>query len=223
MPFVGAASVATMPFPRKLLTSDEEIVLDSRPHWIALVLPVLVTIALIVGVTVALVNIKGGGSGKGVLRWIVLGAALLIFLIYPVRRFIQWATSHFVVTTERLIHRSGLIAKRSMEVPLNRINDVRFNQGVFERMIGAGDLIVESAGERGQEVFDDVRHPEDIQKVIYERAEGYQGRFTGGPAAQAPPSVAEELQRLADLRDRGTITDAEFQAQKARLLGGSGG
>ena len=192
---------------------------DSRPHWIALVLPVLVTILLIVGVIVALINIKGGGSGKGILRWIVVGVAVVLFAVYPVRRFIQWATSHFVVTTERLIHRSGLIAKRSMEVPLNRINDVRFNQGVFERMIGAGDLIVESAGERGQEVFDDVRHPEGIQKVIYERAEAYQGRFTGAAGMQAAPSVTEELQRLADLRDRGTITEAEFQAQKARLLG----
>jgi uncharacterized membrane protein YdbT with pleckstrin-like domain len=216
----GAASVAPMPFPNRLLTSDEKIVVDARPHWIALVMPVLVTILLIVGVAVALANIKGGGSGKGILRWIVVGAALVIFIAYPVRRFVQWATSHFVVTNERLIHRSGLIAKRSMEVPLNRINDVRFNQGVFERMIGAGDLIVESAGERGQEVFADVRNPEQIQKVIYQQAEAYQGRFSGAPVAQGPSSVTEELQRLADLRDRGAITDAEFQAQKARLLGG---
>jgi len=192
---------------------------DARPHWIALVVPVIVTVLLIAGVAIALINVKGGGSGKGILRWIVLGVALVLFLIYPLRRFIQWATSHFVVTNERLIHRSGLIAKRSMEVPLNRINDVRFTQGVLERMIGAGDLIVESAGERGQEVFDDIRHPEEIQKVIYERAEAYQGRFAGAPAAPAAPSVSEELQRLADLRDRGVISDAEFRAQKARLLG----
>jgi uncharacterized membrane protein YdbT with pleckstrin-like domain len=172
-------------------------------------------------VVAARVSIHGSGGGKGVLRWIVLLVALVVFIAYAVRRFVQWATSHFVVTNERIIHRSGLVAKRSMEVPLNRINDVRFQQGVFERIIGAGDLIVESAGERGQEVFDDVRHPEEVQKVIYERAEAYQGRFAGGGAAGTPaPPVGEELQRLADLRDRGAITDAEFQAQKARLLGG---
>ena len=210
-----------MPFPRRLLTSDEEVVLDTRPHWIALAGPVAVTILLIAGVVAALVSIHGSGGGKGVLRWIVLLVALVVFIAYPVRRFVQWATSHFVVTNERIIHRSGLVAKRSMEVPLNRINDVRFQQGVFERIIGAGDLIVESAGERGQEVFDDVRHPEEVQKVIYERAEAYQGRFAGGgPAGTPAPPVGEELQRLADLRDRGAITDAEFQAQKARLLGG---
>jgi uncharacterized membrane protein YdbT with pleckstrin-like domain len=217
----AAASVADMPFPRRLLTSDEEVVLDTRPHWIAFVGPAAVTVVLIAGAITALVSIHGSGGGKGILRWIVVVVALVVFVVYPLRRFVEWATSHFVVTNERLIHRSGLVAKRSMEVPLNRINDVRFQQGVFERIIGAGDLIVESAGERGQEVFDDVRHPEEVQKVIYERAEAYQGRFAGtassGPVA---PSVGEELQRLADLRDRGAITDAEFQAQKARLLGG---
>jgi membrane protein YdbS with pleckstrin-like domain len=210
-----------VPFPRRLLTSDEQIVLDTRPHWIALAGPVAVTVLLIAGLVAALVSIHGSGGGNSVLRWIVVVVVAVVFVAYPVRRFVRWATSHFVVTNERLIHRSGLVAKRSMEVPLNRINDVRFHQGVFERIIGAGDLIVESAGERGQEVFDDVRHPEHVQKVIYEQAEQYQGRFAGGGAGvgSPAPSVGEELQRLADLRDRGAITDAEFQAQKARLLG----
>ena len=211
-----------MPFPRRLLTSDEKIVLDTRPHWIAIVVPALVTILLIAALAFGLVTIKPGGSGKTILRWILVAVVLVLFVAYPLRRFIQWATSHFVVTNERLIHRSGLIAKRSMEVPLNRINDVRFHQGVLERMIGAGDLVVESAGERGQEVFGDVRRPEAVQKVIYEQSEAYQGRFTAPAAPAAPPGVPDvsgELQRLADLRDRGVITDAEFKSQKARLLG----
>ena len=196
---------------------------DARPHWIALAGPVAVSIVLIAGLVAALVTIHGSRGANAVLRWIAIIVIVVVFLAYPVRRFVEWATSHFVVTNERLIHRSGFIAKRSMEVPLNRINDVRFNQSVFERMIGAGDLIVESAGERGQEIFDDVRHPEEIQKTIYERAEAYQGRFAGvSPDAgtgTGGASVGEELQRLADLRDRGAITEAEFQQQKARLLG----
>jgi uncharacterized membrane protein YdbT with pleckstrin-like domain len=211
-----------MPFPRRLLTSDEELVLDLRPHWIALVGPVAVTILLIAAVALGLANI----DTKAV-KWVIEGVAVVLFVAYPVRRFIQWVTSHFVVTNERLIHRQGLIAKNSMEVPLDRINDVRFHQNVFERMIGAGDLVIESAGTRGQEVFSNVRHPENVQKVIYERSEGYTMKMQGAAPAQAPaqapvppPSVTEELQRLADLKDRGAITEEEFQAQKSRLLGG---
>jgi uncharacterized membrane protein YdbT with pleckstrin-like domain len=203
-----------MAFPKKLLTSDEELVLDLRPHWIALVPPIFVTILLIAAVIVAYTQINGNGT----LKLVILGLAFLLFLIYPVRWFIRWVTSHFVVTNERLIHRAGLIAKKSMEVPLNRINDVRFEQNVFERMIGAGDLIIESAGTQGQEVFEDVRHPEEVQKVIYERSEEYQARGSFGHAPHEP-SMTEELQRLADLKDRGAITEAEYEAQKARLLG----
>jgi uncharacterized membrane protein YdbT with pleckstrin-like domain len=213
-----------VPFPRRLLTSDEELVLDLRPHWIALVGPVFVTLLLIAAVILGVANV----NTKGV-EWVIEGVAVVLFIAYPVRRFIQWVTSHFVVTNERLIHRQGLIAKNSMEIPLDRINDVRFHQNVFERMIGAGDLVIESAGTRGQEVFSNVRHPENVQKVVYERSEGYTMKMQGAipapaaaPAASAAPapSVTQELQRLADLKDRGAITEEEFQAQKTRLLGG---
>ena len=215
-----------MPFPRRLLTSDEELVLDLRPHWIALVGPVVVAILVIAAVILGVTHIHGHSGTRNILRWIVVGIGLVLLFAYSVRRIVRWATSHFVVTNERLIHRQGLIAKNSMEIPLDRVNDVRFHQNVFERAIGAGDLIIESAGTRGQEVFSNVRHPENVQKVVYERSEGYTMKMQGGgvaaPAAAPPavPSVTEELQRLADLNDRGAITDAEFQAQKSRLLGG---
>jgi uncharacterized membrane protein YdbT with pleckstrin-like domain len=203
-----------MAFPRKLLLEGEELVIDARPHWIALAGPVLATIAILAGVIAALVKIDNG-TGK----LIVAAIGLVLFLIYPVRRFIKWVTSHFVVTSQRLVHRVGLIAKGSMEIPLTRITDVRFDQNIFQRMIGAGNLIVESAGERGREVFDDVRRPEHIQRVIYERTQTADAQRAGGPVVQAP-STTEELARLADLRDRGVLTEEEFQAQKAKLLGG---
>jgi uncharacterized membrane protein YdbT with pleckstrin-like domain len=210
-----------MPFPRRLLTSDEELVLDLRPHWIALVGPVAATVVLVAAVIYAVAKID-----SNVAKLAIAAVAIVLFIAYPLRRFIQWVTSHFVVTNERLVHRQGLIAKNSMEVPLDRINDVRFHQNVFERIIGAGDLIIESAGTRGQEVFSNVRHPENVQKVIYERSETHTMKMQGGgqapvmPAAPAAPSTTEELQRPADLKDRGAITEEEFQAQKARLLGG---
>ena len=143
-------------------------------------------------------------------------------LYYPARAFVAWITSHFVVTSDRLIHRQGLIAKRSMEVPLEAINDVRFSQNILERMVGSGDLVIESAGERGQEVFSDVRRPEFVQKTIYEMGERNQDRMTSGRPGPTAPSMTTELQRLADLRDRGVLTEQEFQEQKARILRGAG-
>jgi membrane protein YdbS with pleckstrin-like domain len=204
-----------MAFPRRLLSENEELILDLRPHWIALVGPVAVTLVVVVAWVILL------GKVDGVPALIVSGAAVLILLWYPVRAFVAWVTSHFVVTSDRLVHREGLVARSSMEVPLEAINDVRFSQNILERMVGAGDLVIESAGERGQEVFANVRGPESVQKTIYEMRER---NVPGGAGSVGPsaPSMSVELQRLADLRDRGVLTEQEFQAQKARILRGAG-
>ncbi|HEY2802900.1 MAG TPA: PH domain-containing protein [Actinomycetota bacterium] len=207
-----------MAFPRRLLSDNEELILDLRPHWITIVVPSLITLLVLVVWGYVL------GKTNGALPWIVTAAAVLALFWFPARGFIDWATSHFVVTSDRLIRREGLVSKRSMEIPLEAINDVRFNQRMLERVVGAGDLVIESAGTRGQEVFSNIRNPEFVQKTIYELGEKNRAQNAGGfrPAPGAP-SMTIELQRLADLRDRGVLTEQEFQEQKARILrGGSG-
>jgi uncharacterized membrane protein YdbT with pleckstrin-like domain len=211
-----------VPFPRKLLVDNEELVVELRPHWIALVGPAAVTILLVAGWVGALAFAPDDGFLRSLTIWGGTGLALFVFIFYPVRRFIAWATSYFVVTSDRVIHREGWIAKRSMEIPLEAINDVRFHQGVFERMIGAGDLVISSASEFGRQVFGDIRNPEDVQKTIYHQGELNQERMYR-PAAPPPaaPSTMTELERLAKLRDDGVLTPAEFEEQKKKILGGS--
>jgi uncharacterized membrane protein YdbT with pleckstrin-like domain len=201
-----------MGFPRRLLIEGEELVMDLRPHWIALTVPGLVTL-------VALVAAIWGMASLDV-DLVFLGAFVVVLLLYPVPKFIWWITSHFVVTSDRVIHRAGWISKRSMEVPLEAINDVRFDQGIFDRIVGAGTLVVQSASEAGRQVFDHIRKPEEVQRTIYHQGELNQRRMFTGSAPQAP-STTSELERLADLRARGVLTEEEFQAQKAKLLGGS--
>ena len=202
-----------MAFPRRLLAEGEELIMDLRPHWIALAFPLAETAGLVGAVIAALVYAPD--SWPTWTRWAIVAIGLGLFLIHPLRLIVAWATSHFVVTSDRVIHRSGWFAKQSMEIPLEKLSDVKFNQSVFERIIGAGDLILESAGEFGQEVFRDVRKPEHVQKTIYEMNEANQRRMvSAGPA----PSLADELAKLDRLRDEGVLSEDEFEAQKARLL-----
>ena len=154
-----------MPFPRKLLIENEQLILELRPHWIALVMPAIVTILVIAGWFLAVSYGPDTGTGRDVTFWGATAIAIFVLIWFPVRKFIAWVTSYFVVTSDRVIHREGWIAKRSMEIPLEAINDVRFHQGVFERIIGAGDLIISSASEFGREVFGDIRNPEHVQKT----------------------------------------------------------
>ncbi|HSL11593.1 MAG TPA: PH domain-containing protein [Actinomycetota bacterium] len=203
-----------MPFPRRLLIEGEELVLDRRPHWIALVGPALVAI---VGLIAAWWLATRWLDDVAWLPWI---AYLVLLVVYPVPKVVAWLTSNFAVTSDRVIHREGFIAKRSMEIPLEAINDVRFDQGVIDRMLGAGTLVIQSASEQGRQIFDDIRDPEGVQRTIYREGERNKERmFQGrGDAAPAAPSVTSELERLADLRAKGILTEEEFQAQKARIL-----
>src|SRR4051794_724111 len=213
-----------MPFPKNLLIEGENLILDLRPHPIQLALPTLYTI---------LVTVAAGflASWLGGPWWLWPAIWIVAMLMYPVPRLIRWLTSNFAVTSERVIHRQGWIAKRSMEIPLEAINDVRFEQGIFDRIVGAGTLLISSASEFGTNSFDDIPHPEEVQKTIYHQGEMnkkrmYQGdgaaRGQSGPSMPpAAPSATTELERLAKLRADGVLTEAEFQAQKAKILGQS--
>ncbi len=161
-----------MPFPTRLLVEGEELVFDLRPHWIALVMPAIATVA-----TLAVMIVLYETFDEPVLDMVVGIAGTLFLLAYPVRKLVDWLTSHFVVTSDRIIHRRGFIAKYSMEVPLEAINDVRFEQGVIDRVIGAGTLVVQSASEAGRQVFDHIRKPEEVQKTIYHQGELNQQRM----------------------------------------------
>ena len=203
-----------MPFPRRLLIEGEELILDLRPHWIALVGPAIGTAVILVGMVVLYQVFD-----ERILDMVVGIAGTLLLLAYPVRKLVDWLTSHFVVTSDRIIHRRGFIAKYSMEVPLEAINDVRFEQGILDRMIGAGTLVVQSASEAGRQVFDHIRRPEEVQRTIYHQGELNQQRMMAGRRGDGSPSTTSELERLADLRARGILTEEEFQAQKRRILG----
>jgi membrane protein YdbS with pleckstrin-like domain len=122
-----------MTFPRGLLAQGEDLVLDLRPHWIALVWP-LTEIALdAAGVGLILAYMPH--TWPTWVRWVVVAVGVALIFVSAVPKIVAWATSHFVVTTDRVIHRSGWFAKRSMEIPLENISDVRFSQGVVQKTI----------------------------------------------------------------------------------------
>ncbi len=219
-----------MPFPRRLLIEGEELILDLRPHWIALVWPSVVAVLVLVGWTLAFSNAPDDGAGRSIVVWGALAVGLVLLIWYSVRGFVAWATSNFAITSDRIIHREGFIAKHTMEIPLEAINDIRFHQSILERIVGAGDLIIQSASEFGRNVFANIRNPEAVQRTIYQQGERnkermYQGRDRAPASALAPaaspeaPSVTTELQRLAELRDKGVLTESEFQNQKKKILG----
>jgi uncharacterized membrane protein YdbT with pleckstrin-like domain len=172
-------------FPENVLTTDEEVVLHLRPHWRRLVAPagwVLLVLAAVIGGFVI-----WGSTGGLVL--LVLGVGLLLWMaLWP---YLQWRTTHYVFTTERVLTREGVLGRRGRDIPLARINDVSFSHSLLERMLGSGTLTIESAGERGQLVLDDLPRVEHTQSVLYELVEADRER----PVVEEAPrlTLAERL------------------------------
>jgi uncharacterized membrane protein YdbT with pleckstrin-like domain len=217
------------PYPRKLINENESVVLDLKPHWFFFWKHILIGGAFLV---VFLIWVSTGTPGDEISGW-VLGIALLVFAGFVVEKYLVWTYTHFVLTDRRVISRSGIISKRGTEIPLERINNIDFHQNILLRMIGAGDLDIESAGRDGQSHFDNVRHPDMVQQEVYRQMEvnaKRQASWSGHAAAEAglgaptaipvheAPDVADQITKLAALRDQGHITEAEYEAKKAELL-----
>ncbi len=200
-----------MAFPQRLLNDHEEVVCDLLPHWSTLAKPV----AALVGVLAVTI------AGALVNHWLglALAVALVIVAGWAALRVARRQCTNFVVTTDRLVYRSGVVAKHGKEIPLERVNDIAFHQTVFERIIGTGDLSIESAGAQSRETFGDIPHPAAVQNEIYRQMEACAARHTPGATVASPQlSVPEQLEKLDDLRQRGIITRAEFEAKKQQLL-----
>ena len=170
-----------MAFPDKLLNQGEHVVVHTRSHPKALLLPAA-------GArrrssrSGAYVQRLGDGSAAGIMHlvvWVLVALALVWWVVRPV---IAWATTTYTFTNRRFIKRSGLVSKEGRTIPLNRISGVDFEIGVIDRIFGCGTLIVSDASETGIVPLHDIPDVEEVQL-----------------------KVAEELHRLANHRsDDGT-------------------
>jgi uncharacterized membrane protein YdbT with pleckstrin-like domain len=204
-----------MAFPKDLLAEHERVVFDLRPHWVAVVPAALWTVALAFAWVVGYRLAQGRSFETTAQNLIALGA-LAAWFVLAVVPFLRWRFTMFVLTSDRLITRHGVIAKHSKEIPLERINDVSFSQSALERLLGAGDLMIESAGERGQTLITNVRKPEQVQLMIYKEIESNNARMMRPEGRE--PTVAEQLEALARLKEQGVLTETEFLSKKQELL-----
>jgi uncharacterized membrane protein YdbT with pleckstrin-like domain len=208
-------------FDSSNLHRDEKVVLDLHPHWIMLVKGVVILL-LTVAIGIWVLTWDLDGTTEQIVK-AAAGLAIIASLLYMLQRWVAWVSTNFVVTTDRCIYREGIVSKRGVEIPLERINTVFFNQSVVDRVIGAGTLTIESAGENGVQTFEDVRDPIGVQQVLYQEMEDNENRkFDRVRAPAQQVSVADEIAKLAQLHDQGHLSDAEFAAQKSRLLGEAG-
>ena len=208
---------------RTLLKKDEKILLITRQHWVRLILPVFVWMV-----------------AATLLIWLADTTGLIITLVvafYPLYEFFNYKSNLWCVTNLRVVDESGFFSRYSKESPLDKINNVEFDQSIWGRIFGFGDVDIQTAAEMGETTYELIHHPKLLKDTITHGQEEYkkiqisnqaaelakaiaQNTNLSAAPAQTPSHnlVADELHKLFELLQKGAITQEEYALQKRKLI-----
>jgi uncharacterized membrane protein YdbT with pleckstrin-like domain len=214
------------------LMPNEKMVLASNPHWFYFWKQVLAGFGLI-GLLLILWNVDADWVDTSI-GWITL-IAFIVLLVNTIYEFVQWQTTRFAITDQRVAYQSGIVRRRGVSIPLNRINNVNFEQSFIARMFNNGSVTIESAGETGDSVFENIPDPEHVRALIFAGVEADEQRDSDRDAAalakamqqHVPPppppassdkSAQERLAALDHLKAQGLVDEAEYTAKRQQIL-----
>lgn len=202
--------------------------MHSHPHWWFFWKQVLSGVGILV---LFALWISASGGVATALQWVTI-IAFIVWLLDTIYEFAQWQTTRFAVTDQRVAYQSGFFRRKGVSIPLNRVNNVNFEQGMIARILGNGTLTIESAGETGDSVFQNIPDPEGVRSLIFQQMDAYGNSQADRDAAamaramkpgtadpESKKTVEERLAKLDQLRDSGAVTTDEYAAKRADILG----
>lgn len=172
-----------MGFPENVLTRNEKVVRSIHPHWLTVLGPTLVGLLLVAAAVFAAWATPDDSRGNWI-QWISVAVAVLIGVPVVIVPFLQWRTTHYVITDHRVMVRRGILSKTGKDITLSKITDVSFQQTFLDRVIRAGTLNIESAGDSADELLKNIPHSDEVQQLVNhlidEDANGRAERIYGG-------------------------------------------
>jgi uncharacterized membrane protein YdbT with pleckstrin-like domain len=210
------------------LMPGEKMILYANPHWWYFWKEVVAAL-VVFGILVLFAALGWvGSSAVGIL----FGIAVVVILVSTIYKFIGWKTTRFAITNQRVAYQSGIIQRRGVSIPLNRVNNVNFTQSFIARALNNGIVTIESAGETGDSVFENIPDPEKVRTLIFQQVEADEQADSDRNAASlakamqqhipppptAGPSAQERLKALDDLRAQGLVNDAEYELKRRQIL-----
>ncbi len=206
---------------RTILKKDEKKLIIIRQHWLKLALPFLAWLMLAILLLVFIKNYR--------VDFIII----LLTALYPMIEYINWKNNLWCVTNLRVVDESGFFTRYSKESPLDKINNVEYDQSIWGRIFGFGNVDIQTAAELGETTYNLIHHPKLLKDTITHAQEEYKKMQINNQATQlaeaiartnvaAQPSqqmIADELHKLFELLQKGAITQEEYVAQKNKLMG----
>ncbi|BBZ66156.1 hypothetical protein MINS_15850 [Mycolicibacterium insubricum] len=158
-----------MGYPDSVLADGEHVILHRHPHWKRMVVPVvlLLVLTLVASFLAGWVSTLGWADNAARVVSAVIGVIWLLgvcwLALWP---FLNWWTTHFVITDRRVMFRHGLATRSGIDIPLGRINSVEFRHGLLDRVVRTGTLIIESASQDPLEFYD-IPRVERVHSLLY--------------------------------------------------------
>jgi membrane protein YdbS with pleckstrin-like domain len=157
-------------YPENVLAADERVVLHRHPHWKRLIWPVLVLVLATALAAFGAAVVNGANWSSAVASNVVMAVIGVVWLVVigwlTVWPFMNWRSTHFVITDRRVMFRHGVLTRAGIDIPLARINSVEFRHGLLDRMVRTGTLIIESASQDPLE-FHDIPRVERVHSLLY--------------------------------------------------------
>ena len=212
------------------LMPGEKMILYSNPHWWYFWKEVAASFGLL-GLLLLMV-VFDDGAVNDTLKF-VAGIVFVVIIVATIYAYIGWKTTRFAITDQRVAYQSGFIQRRGVSIPLNRVNNVNFTQSFIARALNNGVVTIESAGETGDSVFENIPDPEKVRTLIFQQVEADEQADSDRNAASlakamqqhvpppppaAGPSAQERLKALDDLRTQGLVNDAEYDLKRKQIL-----
>lgn len=180
---------------------DEGVVVNLRKHRIIvigrLVFPAAVLLGILGGFVPLYVRLAGS-------KWVLLTGGFLVVIpcLYMLFLVVDHLNDNYVVTNMRVVHVESipLFRETRTEAPLRAVQDIQqVQEGLGAQLYQFGDLIIETAGERGNVVFRSIANPAQVREVIFEQIQ----RASAGARAEQRSAVREALERQFGARDTG--------------------
>ncbi len=203
---------------RTPLQKGEKILLVTYTSWVSLVGPAFG----------ALIFFAGGiwlAVEYGNYLWLISVIAFIYFLI----KYFEWKVNIWVVTTGRVIDESGLLRHFAKESPLEKINNISYDQTLWGRILNFGDVEIQTAAEAGATTYYKVNHPKRLKDTITQAQTDFENFKAVNQATQmatalgvrntnSSPNISAELEKLYELKQKGILSDDEYARAKNKLL-----
>lgn len=180
-----------MGFPENVLASNERVVKSLHPHWLTVFFPTVIAV-VVVALGIFLLTITPTDNTGMILNWVIVAVGVLVLVLFVLVPFLKWRTTHYVITSHRVMVRRGILNKQGKDVALAKITDVSFVQTIWDRIVKAGSLNIETAGDSPDENFKNIPNSNDVQQLINRlvdedhRGTGDVHGSHGYPADQSP-------------------------------------